>query len=132
LCRCKKNREVDSALVYVNSLAKSGQKRAKDVIAKMGDLAIDSHTKIGKARIREEAAKAGMKYEDAAWADFLQRGAVLANRIEVDEDKWGKLCYAMLGYDFDAMMRTQDEEMVSAKKPEESKLSGESGSSQER
>jgi MgsA AAA+ ATPase C terminal len=132
LCLAKKSREVDSAAVVVGMLAKTGANTAKDVIAKYGRVIVDSHTESGRNLIRKEAKQAGVDFESAAWRDFLEKGAALANRVAVDGDKWGKRCYSMLGYDFDAMMRTQDEEIVSANKPEESKLSRESGSSQER
>jgi hypothetical protein len=132
LTRAKKSREVDSAAVVVGMLAKKGERTAGDVIAKYGRVIVDSHTVSGRDLIRREAKQAGVDFESAAWQDFLEKGAAIANRTEIDGDKWGKRCYAMLGYDFEAMMKKQDEEVGSAKKPDESDLRPDSRIGQER
>jgi hypothetical protein len=104
LCRADKSREVDNACVVIREEQKRGTgDHPMDVIERYHDLIVDSHTAAGSAKLRRMAAERGLSYEQIAWEDFYQNGAVLQPLKEINGDPWSHRAYALFGMEYDAI-----------------------------
>ena len=82
-----KNREVDNAAVVI----REEQKREtgdmpEDVVERHHEVIVDCHRQRGAARLRKIAQERDMPYEQVAWEDFYQNGAVLQPLTEIGGD----------------------------------------------
>lgn len=100
MCRSEKNRECDDAGVVIRELIKRGEKTVKDVITNHEELIVDSHTRRGKQALRRIATDTGRPYDELAWRQFYEEGAVLHPLKEINGNPYAHRAYAIWGLDY--------------------------------
>ncbi len=90
MCRSDKNREVDDSCVVMRETMRRGTGDSpKQVIQEWEDLVVDSHTSRGKQRLRLQATQRNIPYEQLAWHEFYQKGAVVLPLRKIAGNAWG-------------------------------------------
>jgi hypothetical protein len=101
MCRSPKNREVDDSQITIIERFKRGDWSAAKVIEENSGAILDVHTSLGKARIREQAAREGKSVAEVGLAEFMTVGAQLVPLIDVGGNPWGREARELMGLDYE-------------------------------